>query len=146
MDRIKQITKDLEKFANYDTQVLKNHIKDATNLFQKTFTIMEQDVLSEDDIMFLQDHYLSPETQLQSHMLGLIFERNQNLQNVMQKVLADQIDCSNNLKQQIEWLCGVNHFEGLNKLLNSQKQFWTSRVKGSINLQKKLLEPPQQQQ
>ncbi|CAD8207866.1 unnamed protein product [Paramecium pentaurelia] len=145
IEKMKKVITDLQAFANYDTQVLKGYLTQATDVFQRCFYLAEKDLTSF-DVDFLMENFTNPENGIQNHLLTLIFERNQNLQNVMQKVYTEQLDFAAQFRAQFEQLCNTNHFEPLNKLLNNQKQFWSNRVKKQIQTQKKLMEEQQAQQ
>ncbi|CAD8112087.1 unnamed protein product [Paramecium sonneborni] len=145
IEKMKKVITDLQTFANYDTQVLKGYLTQATDVFQRCFYLAEKE-LTNFDVDFLMEHFTNPENAIQNHLLTLIFERNQNLQNVMQKVYTEQLDFAAQFRAQFEQLCNTNHFEPLNKLLNNQKQFWSNRVKKQIQIQKQLMEEQQAQQ
>ncbi|CAK91188.1 unnamed protein product (macronuclear) [Paramecium tetraurelia] len=145
IEKMKKVIKDLQAFANYDTQVLKGYLTQATDVFQRCFYLAEKDFTSF-DVDFLMENFTNPENSIQNHLLTLIFERNQNLQNVMSKVYTEQLDFAASFRAQFEQLCNTNHFEPLNKLLNNQKQFWSNRVKKQIQTQKQLMEEQQAQQ
>ncbi|CAD8207336.1 unnamed protein product [Paramecium octaurelia] len=145
IEKMKKVITDLQAFANYDTQVLKGYLVQSTDIFQRCFNLIDKD-LTNQDVEFLMENFTNPENTIQRHLLTLIFERNQNLQNVMQKVYTEQLDFSAQFRAQFEQLGNTNHFEPLNKLLNNQKKFWSNRVKKEIQTQKQLMEEQLPQQ
>ncbi|KAM3134516.1 hypothetical protein pb186bvf_013330 [Paramecium bursaria] len=124
LEKLKGIAKELRQFADYDAQKVKELLTEANQLIQQSLNKSEQDVLDE---QFFLENFQNPETILQQQLLSLIFQRNQNLQNVMNKVGQEQIEYTVNFKNSLENIAQVNHFEPLNKLLNSQKNYWQSR-------------------